>query len=305
MIGNRKRFWFASVPMTLALAAALSLWARPVSYFNAWMYVGEWLSGAQSRSVQVAGCRLHYLVEGPPGGPAVVLVHGLAGRAEDWRDLAPYLVKAGFRLYLPDLPGYVRSEKPAAFSYSVHDEAAVVAGFMDALRLPQVDLGGWSMGGAVAQHVAASHPERVRRLMLFDSAGIPELPKWDLRLFTPASPAELNQLDALLMPHPPSVPGFVAHDVIRVIGNNAWVIRRAIDSMLTGQDATDGLLPQFKMPVLIVWGAEDRITPFSQAETMHRLVPQSELDVFPGCGHLAPGQCASQVAPKVVAFLKR
>ena len=48
--------------------------------------------------------------------------------------------------------------------------------------------------------------------------------------------------------------------------------------MLTGQDATDNMLPQLKMPVLIVWGDVDRITPLSQGETMHRLVPQSELD---------------------------
>jgi pimeloyl-ACP methyl ester carboxylesterase len=78
-----------------------------------------------------------------------------------------------------------------------------------------------------------------------------------------------------------------------------------MDTMLTGKDATDSLLPQLKMPVLIVWGAEDKIMPLSQGETIHRLVPQSELDVIPGCGHLAPGQCAAQIAPEVVGFLKQ
>jgi pimeloyl-ACP methyl ester carboxylesterase len=56
---------------------------------------------------------------------------------------------------------------------------------------------------------------------------------------------------------------------------------------------------------MIVCGAADRITPLSQGETMHRLVPQSDLEVFPGCGHLAPGQCAAQIGPKVVKFMKR
>jgi pimeloyl-ACP methyl ester carboxylesterase len=59
------------------------------------------------------------------------------------------------------------------------------------------------------------------------------------------------------------------------------------------------------MPVLIVWGAEDRITPLSQGEKMHRLVPQSQLEVIPGCGHLAPGQCAAQIGPAMVKFEKR
>ena len=82
-------------------------------------------------------------------------------------------------------------------------------------------------------------------------------------------------------------------------------IRRALNSMLTGADATDKLLPALKMPVLIVWGAEDRIIPFRQGETMHSLIPQSKLEVIPGCGHLAPGQCADKIGPGVVDFLRR
>ncbi len=132
----------------------------------------EDLTGIESRTVRVEGHRVHYLVQGPANGPAVVLVHGLGGRAEDWRNLAPYLAKAGFRVYMPDLLGYGRSDKPADFSYSVRDEAAVVVGFMDALGLKQVDLGGWSMGGWIVQIAAIEHPERISRLMLFDAAGL-------------------------------------------------------------------------------------------------------------------------------------
>lgn len=296
--------WVAGGLVALAAVAGLAFWARPVSCFNESMYLHEYFSGVQSRSVTVAGHRIHYLVQGPAAGPVVVLVHGLGGRAEDWSDLAPYLVRAGFRVYLPDLPGYGRSEQPADFSYSVHDEAEAVTGFLDALGLKQVDLGGWSMGGGIAQHLAARHPERVRRLMLFDSAGISVMPQWDVRLFTPTTPAELDQLEALLMPNPPRIPDFVAQDILRRSRKNAWVVHRALNSMLTGQDATDTLLLRLKMPLLLVWGAEDRIIPLSQGETMHRLVPQSELEVFPGCGHLAPGQCTAQIGPKVVEFVQ-
>jgi pimeloyl-ACP methyl ester carboxylesterase len=298
-----KRLWW--VAGVLVVVAAFGFWARPVSYFNEALYVRERISGVENHSVQVAGHSMHYLAMGPAGGPVVVLVHGLGGRAEDWRNLAPYLAKAGFRVYLPDLPGYGRSEQPADFSYSMHDEAEAVVGFLDALGLHQVDLGGWSMGGWIVQRVASDHPERVRQLMLFDSAGVYEKPAWDMRLFTPATPAELNQLEALLMPYPPKVPGFIARDILRVSKKEAWVIHRSVDAMITGQDTTDKLLPGLKMPVLIVWGAEDRLTPLSQGERMHRLAPQSELEVFPGCGHLAPIQCAVQIGPKVVEFVKQ
>ena len=288
----------------VVLAVAIGFWQRPVSYFNQLMYVQMALAGAHSHSVTVAGHRIHYYVQGPEGGSVVVLVHGLGGHAGDWRNLAPYLVHAGYRVYTPDLPGYGRSEKPADFSYSIPDEANAVVGFMDALGLRQVDLGGWSMGGWIVQRIAYEHPERIRRLILFDSAGIYETPTWNTALFTPTSAGELDQLDALLMPHPPAVPEFIARDVLRRSRQNAWVIQRALATMLTGRDATDSLLPQLKMPVLIVWGSLDLITPLSQGETMHKLISKSTLDVIQGCGHLAPVQCADRIGPRLVESLK-
>ncbi len=301
----RKRCWFVYVALALLLAAGIGFLARPVSYFNGMMYLRAFITGVESRTLTVDGYRVHYTVVGPRDGPVVVLVHGLGGRAEDWRNLAPSLAKAGYHVYMPDLPGYGRSERPAGFSYSVRDEAAVVVSFMDALRLKQVDLGGWSMGGWIVQIVANEHPERVRRLILFDSAGLYEKPRWDTRLFTPQTPAELDQLDALLMPHPPRIPGFIARDILRVSRQYAWVIHRAMDSMLTGRDATDSFLPQLKMPVLIEWGAEDHITPLSQGEKMHQMIPQSKLEIITGCGHLAPVQCAAQAGPAMVAFVRQ
>jgi pimeloyl-ACP methyl ester carboxylesterase len=288
----------------LVVSCAIGFWLRPLSFFNGFTELQLRLSGASSLTVTVSGYRIHYYTLGPEEGAAVVLVHGLGGRAEDWRNLAPYLAQAGYRVYMPDLPGYGRSEKPASFSYSVPDEASVVVGFFDALGLKQVDLGGWSMGGWIVQRVAAAHPDRVVKLMLFDSAGLYAKPAWNTGLFTPTSPDELEELDVLLMPNPPKVPGFIARDILRRSKRNAWVIHRAMDSMLTGRDVTDGLLPAMKMPVLIVWGSADLITPLSLGEKMHSLIPQSELDVVHGCGHLAPSQCTAQIGPVVIAFLK-
>ena len=74
--------------------------------------------------------------------------------------------------------------------------------------------------------------------------------------------------------------------------------------MLTGRDTTDKLLPNLKMPVLIVWGELDHITPLSEGETMHQLIPQSQFDVVPGCGHLAPNECAGKIGPEVVEFFE-
>jgi pimeloyl-ACP methyl ester carboxylesterase len=304
---RRKLIWLLGA--ALAFLAALGVWECPISgvYFRCVIPVRLLQAGGESRWVTVAGHRVHYDVLGPAAGAPVVLVHGLGGRAEDWLALARALAKAGHRVYLPDLVGYGRSDQPADFSYSVRDEAGVVLGFLDAVGLKQVDLGGISMGGWIVQVVANEHQDRVRRLMLFDSAGITEQPTWDTRLFTPATPEQVAQLNALLYPHPAPVPGFVARDILRITRKNGWVIRRAVASMLSGRDEpeSESLLPGLRMPVLLVWGAEDRIMPLEQGEKMHTLVPLSKLEVFFGCGHLAPMQCAGRVEPNVVEFVRQ
>jgi pimeloyl-ACP methyl ester carboxylesterase len=108
----------------------------------------------------------------------------------------------------------------------------------------------------------------------------------------------------LLVPHPPPVPAFIARAMLRQSREHAWVMHRAMDSMMAGKSTTDKDLPKLKMPVLLAWGSEDKIIPVTEGEQMHKLMPQSELDVIKGCGHLAPVQCADRMGPKVEQFLK-
>lgn len=284
-------------------AAGFLVW--PVNYFDGFMDLHMWLAGFRGHMISVDGYRVHYLVDGPSAGPPVVLVHGLGGRAQDWRKLAPYFAKAGYRVYMPDLIGYGKSEKPKNFSYSVRDEATIVIGFMHDLGLKRVDLGGWSMGGWVAQIVAGEDPQQIKRLMIFDSAGLYDRPSWNPAIFTPTTPAQLNQLNSLLRPHPAVIPRFVARDILRQSRQSNWIIHRALVSMLTGRNVTNNLLPKLKMPVFIGWGAEDKCLPLSEGEQMHKLIPQSRLEVVRGCGHMAPLDCAAQIGPKAAAFFGR
>jgi pimeloyl-ACP methyl ester carboxylesterase len=302
---TKRSLWMGCALWALALAVGIHFWLRPVSYFNLSLYLQESLHGIQSRWVTVENHSMHYEVTGPENGPAVVLVHGLGGRAEDWRNLAPYLAGAGFRVYIPDLFGFGRSDKPTGFSYSVTDQAGAVVSFMDAMGLKQVYLGGWSMGGWIVQIVAGTHPERVRKLMVFDSVGLYLKPDWDPNLFMSKTPEELYRLETLLMPHPQTIPGFVARDILRISGEHDWVTRRAIDTMYSGKETTDSLLPRLKMPVLFLWGKEDRITPLEEGRKMQQLIPQSELLAYEGCGHLAPVQCAAAMGPAVAEFVKK
>ncbi len=298
------RCWMRTVLAILlvAFAAGAIFYVRPMWVIQRVMELQLWSQGVRSEYVDAGGYRLHYLVAGE--GEPVLLIHGLGAKSEDWGNLIPAIARGGYKVYAIDLLGYGKSDKPADASYSIAQEAGIVRAFLDAKGLQRVDLGGWSMGGWVSLKVASDTPERVRRLMLFDSAGIRFDIKFPHNIFWPGTPAELAELISLLMPQPPQYPDFFARDWLRTARPHQWVIRRSVSAMETEADVMDGKLSSLKMPVLIVWGAQDRLTPVYTAEIMHREIPQSELALFDGCGHLAPVQCESKVAPRVLEFLR-
>jgi pimeloyl-ACP methyl ester carboxylesterase len=246
--------------------------------------------------------RIHYYAGG--SGSPVVLVHGLGGRAEDWANLMPQLVRDHHRVYALDLPGYGRSDWPPNAAYSIAEESGALEAFLDNRHLAQTDLAGWSMGGWLAMRVALDQPQRIRRLAIFDSAGTRFSLTWDTSLFEPNTAAKLTELDNLLMAAPaPHVPAFIQRDIFRFVGRHGWVVKRNMESMLTGAELLDGQLGGLKMPMLILWGKQDHLIPVSVGDQIHRAVPQSEFVVVDACGHLAPGQCAGQVGPVFKGFL--
>jgi pimeloyl-ACP methyl ester carboxylesterase len=285
------------------VALLLVVVSRPIWTYERAQSLRLLVQGVTSRKVVIDGHKIHYYVRGPVNGSPVVLIHGLGGRAEDWSNMAPFLAKAGYRVYTPDLLGYGQSDEPLAETYSIATQAKIVDGFFDAVGLKQADVGGWSMGGWIAQKFAVDHPDKVRRLALLDSAGLRIPPDWDTRLFTPKTPDDLRQLEALLMPNPPDLPAFVAADLLRTSAESQWVVKRSLNAMLSGNDVTDADLPGLKMPVLLLWGGQDQITPLKEARAMHALIPDSRLEIVPNCGHLAPDQCAKDFGPRVVQFL--
>lgn len=259
-------------------------------------------SGIYGHTMMIDGLRVHYLEGG--SGPPVVLVHGLGSHAQqDWSRLLPPLVQAGYHLYAMDLIGYGRSAKPTNWNYTISEEAKFVEAFMDAKQLATVDLAGVSMGGWIAATVALEQPQRVTRLVLFDSAGMTFQLSFDPIVFTPETTEQVDRLFAVVTNTPQKMPTFVKEDFIRKSQRDGWVVKRALASMMTGTDVLDWRFPDLKMPLLIVWGKEDTLTPVAVGEAMHRAAPQSELVVYDRCGHIAVVTCAERIAPTVVVFL--
>ena len=266
-------------------------------------------NGVHQREVLVDGHRIHYLDAAPQQNGAaekpVVLVHGLGARASDWAALIPALARHGYHVYALDLLGYGRSDKPFHGDASLSTEERTVSGFIDTLKLQKPDVGGWSMGGWIATKLALDEPAKVRRLLLFDTAGVYMTVDFPFSLFSPSNRDEFDMLVDRIEPNHPylRVPSFTIPGLLRNFKRGKWFVDSSLSSMLDGREILDFRLHKLKMPVLIVWGTEDKLTPLAGGERMHAAIPQSVMVELQGCGHLAVVECASTATPPVVHFL--
>jgi pimeloyl-ACP methyl ester carboxylesterase len=299
-----KRRWLRST--LLAILALLIVLGAAVYLHPIWCaenFTRAWLrlQGARGGYVQLDPYRLHYVVAG--AGKPLVLVHGLAGQANDWARWIPVLAKHRYRVYAVDLLGFGRSDRPNV-DYSIALQTDVLRQFFDSQHIKQADLGGWSMGGWIALKFTVDHPERVRRLFVCDSAGVYFQPAFPPELFSPTTPQQVDQLMALVASHPPPIPGFVARDLIRRAVRERSIVQSALASMEAGTDVLDGKLEKIGQPTLILWGKQDATTPLAVGEEIHREMPQSLLAVFDGCGHLAPEECSGPLIAEAARFLQ-
>jgi pimeloyl-ACP methyl ester carboxylesterase len=298
-----KTYGYSVLAMVLIfLVGALVVWQRPLAVIETLTQARLAYSGFHNEYTTIRGNRIHYY-EGGSGAP-VVLVHGLGSRAEDWANLMQQLKQAGFHVYVIDLLGYGRSARPADASYSIPEEAQYVEEFLAQRGLQKVNLVGWSMGGWVAMRVALDQPARIARLVLCDSAGIRFEPSFTMFDFEPTTIPAVQHLYRMLMPQPAEVPNFLARDMVRKFKELNWVVDRSARSMFRGDDLLDGKLGDLQMPTLILWGKQDHLIPLATGVSMHQQIPQSVLEIYDGCGHLAPGQCAARIGPRLIDFLK-
>jgi pimeloyl-ACP methyl ester carboxylesterase len=283
----------------IAVAIAGTFYLRPLMVFGALRRVWLLAHGFHGREARVGTWRIHYVTGGD--GPPLVLIHGLASRGEDWAPLLPSL--RAHRVYALDLLGYGDSDRPRA-DYSIALETEVVRRFLDALHIERADVIGVSMGGWIALKLAADHPERVRKLVLIDSAGFSFPTTLTADSFTPHDLAGIQKLIDLQTDRAPHIPAFVARDFLRANREHAWILREQLGSMLSRRDIMEGRVARVTMPTLLLWGTRDQLVPYSVGLRMQRELPNARIVPLDGCGHLALLDCRATAWPAIADFLR-
>ena len=290
----------------LALLAGLLAfaYARPLTVLETSGELVLRLSGVRSAHLQAGSYRLRYLESG--SGLPLVLVHGLGSSAmQDWGRLIAPLGRS-YHVYAPDLPGFGRSERPAAADYSIPMQVEVVRAFMAAVGVSRARVAGNSMGGWIVARLAGEHPEQVERLVLIapagmrpdDSAPIPA------EVLLPHDEDGVRRLVAAVRHRPPAMPSFLARAILARRLREEWIVRRALESMRAGRDWLNGTLGRADMPVLIVWGKQDRLIPVDYAAPLQAELENATPKLLDGCGHVPMADCPEAFDREMTNFLK-
>jgi pimeloyl-ACP methyl ester carboxylesterase len=256
-------------------------------------------------------------------GPAILLVHGMAGSASTWRHVAPALAQHA-TVIAPDLPGHGRSENGGG-DYSLGSFASTLRDLLVALGHERVTIVGQSLGGGVAMQFAYQYPERCDRLVLVGSGGLGQ----DVHLLLRAlSFPGAEYVLALAAAEPVRNAGTWLGNVFGRVGlrpqplvEEMWrayatlgdaqtrqafvrTLRSVVD--VTGQcvSATDRLYLTSVMPTLLVWGDADHIIPVSHAYAAHEAMPGSRLEVFEGVGHFPHCEAPDRFTRVLLDFVR-
>jgi len=262
---------------------------------------------------------VHYRDQGCRACPVLVLVHGSNASLHTFALLVAILADR-YRLISYDQPGHGLTGPHPRDDYSAAGMTEALDAVLDATGVERFAIAGNSMGGWVAWRYALAHPDRLSGLVLLDASGAPrpdDVPEPRLYLgarimqhpagravakhITPRAVFERSLRDST------ADEAFVTDamvdrywELLRYPGN-----RRAagLRSVVDREPAFGQRLGEIRVPTLILWGKEDRVTPLYNAETFDATIPHSRVVVFEGVGHLPMEEAPERTAAEIDAFL--
>lgn len=246
-----------------------------------------------AKTIDAGGIATNYHDEGT--GAPVILIHGSGPGVTawaNWRGAIPELSKR-FRVIAPDILGFGFTERPDGVQYGMDAWTKHLVDFLDALGLDRVSIVGNSFGGALALSIATRHPERVDKLVLMGSVGVPfEITDgldavWG---FEPSFENMRSLLDVFAYDR-----SLVNDELarLRLAAATRPGVQEAFSAMFPaprqqGVDAMtvdQDLVGKLENETLIVHGRDDQVIPMSNSVRLASLIDKSQLHVFGRCGH--------------------
>ncbi|MBM4052347.1 MAG: alpha/beta fold hydrolase [Planctomycetes bacterium] len=301
-------------PIVAIVVGLVALWNWPAGFEWTVRRLSGLAFGLSTTSIVVGEQNWPVMERGAdgssPGLPPLLLLHGFGTSKEAMTLLAA--MRPGQRVIAPDLPGFGDHPLPDGVTPDVAWYVEQVDLLRAALGIEHMDLGGTSMGGALATAYAIAHPERVDRLVLLAPAGVtpPVLNDFMKLADTGANPLDIQSRDdlvrimGLVFEHPPPVP----EPLMRAMVDRAQRLRpstlrilAALRPFLTG--GLDGQLGGVLAPTLVLYGAEDRVTDPSMAHVFGDGIRLSTVVVVPDAGHVPFSDAPEAVRDAMQSFL--
>ncbi|UKJ08861.1 alpha/beta fold hydrolase [Solitalea lacus] len=218
-----------------------------------------------------------YIDEGT--GEVLVLLHGLMGALSNWEPVVNRF-SGNYRVIIPVLPLY---EMPL-LTTGVKTLSKFLHKFVEHLKLNRFTLMGNSLGGHVALIYALNHPEHIKSLVLTGSSGLYEnamgasFPRRE-------SYDYIKEKVAYTFYDPAMATKELVDEVFATVNDRNRVIRILAMAKSAIRHNMEKDLDKISVPVSLIWGKNDKITPPDVAEEFHRLLPDSELNWIDKCGH--------------------
>lgn len=277
-------------------------------------------ASSQSQFLEVSpGFLVHVRDEGMRDAPALFLVHGSNASLHTWEPWVERL-KERYRIVSLDLQGHGLTGPIPGRCYTTQCMAETVEAVRAKLGIGRLAIAGNSMGGGVSISYALAHPDRVSALVLVNAGGAPakrpEPPPIGFRI---ASSPLVGPIAAQITPR-----GLVAETLEQSVSVKSvasaeaatryWELLRRPGNREATMDrwaqgwtrfSAVGLAPLKGIPVLVLWGAEDRLIPVSAAGWFKEALPHAEVLVYPNIGHIPQEETPDRSAADLDAFLRR
>lgn len=279
------------------IAALAALAAAPFLREAAKPRIANARTDAPGDFVQLSRGITHYHWRGPTDGPVVVCVHGLTTPSRVWDAIADDLIAQGFRVLVYDLYGRGYSDRPigrqdSAFFLDQLEELLAHLNLHD-----DITLLGYSMGGAIATRFAARHARMLRQLILFAPVGmghqlgraqkladLPMLGDWLMRVLFARSQQQAVAAEATL---PTFIPGMGTYQLSQPkTSGYVPAVLSSLRGIIAEPRRDDHLkLARSGLPMLALWGAEDRTIPIAARDVAAGWNPALQHHTVAGAGH--------------------